>query len=61
MGVLDGLFEFFVLRVSEIESLAIFVRFQDGAFHQTTFASPSAWRAFPLFSRVLAINDLAWM
>ena len=29
-------------------SLAIFKRFQDGAFRQTTFASPSAWRAFPL-------------
>ena len=36
-------------------------RFQYGAFHQTTFAFPSAWRAFPLTSRALAINDLAWM
>ena len=27
----------------------------------TTFASPSAWRAFPFSPRVLAINDLAWM
>ena len=25
-----------------------------------TFA-PSAWRAFPLISRALAIDDLAWM
>ena len=42
-------------------SHAIFVRFQGGAFPQTTFACPSAWRAFPLISRALAINDLAWM
>ena len=25
---------------------------------QAVFASPSAWRAFPLISRVLAMNDL---
>ena len=41
--------------------LAIFVHSPDGAFHSTTFASPSAWHSFPLFSRFLAINDLAWM
>ena len=29
---------------------------QDGAFHSTTFTSPSAWHSFPLFSRFLAIN-----
>ena len=42
-------------------SLENFECFQDGTFHQTTFASPSNWRPFPLTSRVLAINDLAWM
>ena len=44
-----------------IRSLAILVRYQDGAFQVTTFASPSAWRAFPLTSIALAIDDLAWM
>ena len=37
-------------------SLAIFERFQDGAFRQTTFASPSAWRACPSTSIALAIG-----
>ena len=32
-----------------------------GASHSTTFAFPSAWRFFPLCSRFLAIDDLAWM
>ena len=41
--------------------LAIFVRYPDGAFHWTTFASPTAWRASPLTSRALAIDNLAWM
>ena len=27
----------------------------------TTFASPSAWGFFPILSRALPINDLAWM
>ena len=54
-------FEFLILRVDDIDPLAIFVRFQGGAFPQTTFASPSAWRAFPLISIALAIDDLAWM
>ena len=35
-------------------SLTIFVRFQDGTCHWTTFASPSAWHVFPLTSRALA-------
>ena len=56
---LMGFFEFRILRVDDIDP-AIFERFQDGAFRQTTFVSPSAWRAFPLISRVLAIDDLAW-
>ena len=60
-AVLDGFFEFRVLGVDEIDPSQFFVRFQGGAFPQTTFASPSAWRAFPLTSRVLDINDLAWM
>ena len=41
-------------------SLAIFVRFQGGAFPQTTFASPSAWHSLTFCPRVLAINDPAW-
>ena len=39
----------------------MFVRYQDGAFHVTTFASPSAWHSFPFSPRALAINGLAWM
>ena len=42
-------------------SLAIFVHCQDGAFHATTFSSPSAWHSFPFCPTVLAIDDLAWM
>ena len=30
-------------------------------FHLTTFVSPSAGHFFPISSRVLATNDLAWM
>ena len=48
---LDGLLKFLVLQVNEI----------DGAFHATTFASPSAWHSFPFSLRVLTINDLVWM
>ena len=52
---------FLMVSLNSVSSHAIFVRFQGGAFPQATFASPSAWRAFPLISRVLAINNLAWM
>ena len=38
----DGFFEFRILGDDEIDPIAIFVRFQGGAFPQTTFASPSA-------------------
>ena len=59
-SILDGFFEFLILRVDEIDpsqfSCAIELKF----FHVTTFASPSAWRAFPLTSRALAIDDQAW-
>ena len=41
--------------------LAIFVRYRGQAFHLKTFASPSAWHAFPLTSRALVIDDLTWM
>ena len=47
--------------VKKKRSLAIFVRSPDGAFHWTTFASPPAWHSFPLISRVLSTDDLAWM
>ena len=42
-------------------SHTIFVCCQDGAFHVTTFASPSVWHAFLFPPRVLVMNDLAWM
>ena len=60
-SIIDGFFEFLVLRVNEINSSKFSGIFPDKAFHQTTFASPSAWRAFPSTSRALAIDDLAWM
>ena len=43
------------------KSLAIFLRYQDGAFHSTTFASPSAWHSFPFYLRFLDRKDLDWM
>ena len=36
--------KFLVLRGNEIDPSAIFVRYPDGTFHSTTFASPSAWQ-----------------
>ena len=59
--VLDGFLEFLILGVDEIDPSQFFVRFQDGALLQTTFASLSAWCALPLMSRVLAMDDLTWM
>ena len=61
--VLDGFFEFRILRVDEIDPSQFFVRFQDGAFHSTTFASPSTWRAFPIDfqSSGHRWSGLAWM
>ena len=43
----NGFFEFLVLRVNEIDPSQISFVFQMELFIQTTFASPSAWRAFP--------------
>ena len=53
--ILDGFFEFLVLSVNEIDP-SQFSCFSDGAFHSTIFDSPSAWRAFPLTSRALAMD-----
>ena len=55
-SILDGLFEFLVLRVNEIN-----VHYRVEGFRVTTYASPSAWHFFPISSRVLAMNYLAWM
>ena len=41
--------------------LVIFLHYRVHVFQATTFASPSAWHFFPISSRVLAINNLAWM
>ena len=59
--ILDVFLKFLILGVDENRSHTIFLRFQGGSSLQTTFASPSAQRSFPLTSIFLAINDLAWM
>ena len=60
-SILHGLLKFLVLRVEEIDPSQFSCLFQMKFFHSTTFASPSAWRAFPFSPRVLAINNLAWV
>ena len=41
--------------------LVIFWHYRVWVFHLSTFAFPSAGHFFPVWSRALAINDLAWM
>ena len=60
-SILDGFFEFLILRVNEIDPSQFSCVFKMELFHSTIFAPPSAWHSFPLFSRALAIDDLAWM
>ena len=60
-SMLDGFFEFLILQVDEIDSSQFSCVFKMELFFRPLLLSPSAWRAFPLFSRVLEINDLAWM
>ena len=43
--------KFRILRVDEIDPSQFSCVFQMELFIQTTFASPSAWHSFPLFSR----------
>ena len=57
--VLDGFFEFRILGVEEIDSPQFSWVFKMELFHLTTFASPSAWHAFPSISIALAMDDLA--
>ena len=44
------LLEVLVLRFNEIDPSQFFVRYQDGAFHATTFASPSTSHSFSFLS-----------
>ena len=59
--VLDGFFEFRILGVDERNPTQFASVFKVKLFLRPLFASPSAWHAFPLTSRVLAKDDLAWM
>ena len=50
-----------VVRAVDTVFVAIFCSGRCTLYNATTFAFPSAWRFFPLISRALATDDLAWM
>ena len=54
-------FEFCILGVDEINSSKFSCVVKMNLFFRPLFAFPSAWCSFPLTSRTLAIDDLAWM
>ena len=59
--VLDGFFEFRILWVGEIDPTQSSNVFKIDLFIGSLLLSPSSWSVFPLISRALAIDDLAWM
>ena len=67
IGVSSFLRTFLMISLSSLSSgsmkkfLLIFRHYRVSVFHVTTFTSPSTGHFFPILSRALAINDLAWM
>ena len=61
-SILNGFFELTPCPQGQWNKfLVIFWHYRVLVFHLTIPASPSAWHFFPILSRVLAINNLAWM
>ena len=59
--ILDGFFEFLVLRVDEIDSSQFSCVFKMELFIRPLLLLLQLGISFPFSPRVLAINDLAWM